>query len=83
LVNIAIAEDIFNFALDETLEVGCDLGEPVSPDYGPRGNDFNGRVKWVRIDIDAAAKDVDHLVGAEERFQLIMAKQEPPAMSFL
>lgn len=65
----------FNFALDETLEVGCDLGEPVSPDYGARGNEFNGTVKWVQIDIDAAAKDVDHMIGVEERFQLIMAKQ--------
>ena len=54
---------------------GCDLGEPVSPDYGARGNDFNGTVKWVRIDIDAAAKDVDHTIGADERFQLMLAKQ--------
>jgi arylsulfatase len=65
----------FTFALDETMEVGCDLGEPVSPDYGARGNEFNGAVKWVQIDIDAAAKDVDHMIGAEERFQLIMTKQ--------
>jgi hypothetical protein len=36
--------------------VGCDLGEPVSEEYGPRGNEFNGKVK---IDVDAAAKDVD------------------------
>jgi hypothetical protein len=50
--------------------VGYDLGEPVSEDYGPPGNEFNGKVKWVRIDIDAAAKDVDHMIGAEERFSL-------------
>jgi hypothetical protein len=29
----------------------------------------------VRIDIDAAAKDADHLIGAEERFQLAVARQ--------
>jgi hypothetical protein len=63
------------FSMDETLEVGCDVGEPVSPDYGPRGNAFSGKVKWVQIDIDAAAKDVDHMIGAEERFQLAMARQ--------
>ena len=57
------------------MEVGCDVGEPVSPDYGPRGNAFNGKVNWVQIDIDAAAKDVDHMIGAEERFQLMMARQ--------
>jgi len=63
------------FSLDETLEVGCDAGEPVSPDYEPRGNAFNGTVHWVQIDVDAAAKDVDHLIGAEERFQLAMTRQ--------
>jgi arylsulfatase len=42
-----------------------DLGEPVSEDYGPRGNDFTAKVKWVQIDVDPAAKDVDHMIGAE------------------
>jgi arylsulfatase len=63
------------FSMDETLEVGCDVGEPVSQDYGPRGNAFNGKVHWVQIDIDAAARDVDHRVGVEERFQLAMVRQ--------
>jgi hypothetical protein len=63
------------FSMDETLEVGRDLGEPVSPDYGPRGNEFNGKVNWVQIDIDAAAKDGDHMIGAEERFMVAMARQ--------
>jgi hypothetical protein len=65
----------FLFSMDETMDVGCDVGAPVSPDYGPRGNGFNGTIKWVQIDIDAAAKDADHLIGAEERFQLAMARQ--------
>jgi hypothetical protein len=65
----------FFFSMDETLDVGSDAGEPVSPDYGPRGNAFTGKVNWVQIDIDAAAKDVDHLIGAEERFHLAMARQ--------
>ena len=63
------------FSMDETLEVGCDVGEPVSEDYGSRGNEFSGKVKWVQIDIDAAAKDVDHMIGAEERFMVAMARQ--------
>jgi arylsulfatase len=63
------------FSMDETLEVGLDVGEPVSPDYGPRGNEFSGNVKWVQIDIDAAAKDVDHFIGADERFKLMMMRQ--------
>jgi arylsulfatase len=65
----------FLFSMDETLEVGCDVGEPVSPDYGSRDNAFSGKIKWVQIDVDAAAKDVDHTIGAEERFSLAMARQ--------
>jgi arylsulfatase len=63
------------FSMDETTEVGCDVGQPVSTDYGPRDNAFNGRVNWVRIDIDAAAKDADHLIAPEERFRMLMARQ--------
>jgi arylsulfatase len=51
------------------------MGMPVSPDYGVRGNHFNGKINWVQIDIDAAAKDVDHMIAPDERFQLMMAKQ--------
>jgi arylsulfatase A-like enzyme len=65
----------FFFSMDETMEVGCDVGEPVSPDYGPRDNVFTGKVNWVRVDIDAAAKDEDHMIAAEERFQLAVARQ--------
>jgi arylsulfatase len=65
----------FLFSMDETMDIGCDVGMPVSPDYTPRENAFTGTIKWVQIDIDAAAKDVDHRIGAEERFQLAMARQ--------
>jgi arylsulfatase len=65
----------FLFSMDETMDVGCEVGEPVSPDYGPRDNAFSGTIKWVQIDIDAAASDADHLIGAEERFNLAMARQ--------
>jgi arylsulfatase len=57
----------FLFSMDETLDIGCDAGEPVSEDYGPKDNPFNGKVQWVQIDVDAAAADADHMVGAEER----------------
>jgi arylsulfatase len=63
------------FSMDETLEIGCDVGQPVSPDYGTRGNEWSGKISWVQIDIDAAAKDADHLIGAEERFMVAMARQ--------
>src|SRR5204862_548675 len=63
------------FSMDETMDIGCDVGEPVSEDYGAKGNAFNGKIGWVQIDIDAAAKDADHRIGAEERYRLAMARQ--------
>jgi arylsulfatase len=64
------------YSMDETLEVGCDMGEPVNEEYGHgHDNAFNGRIHWVRIDVDAAAKDADHMIGAEERFMVVMARQ--------
>jgi arylsulfatase A-like enzyme len=62
------------FSMDEALEVGCDLGEPVSPDYGARDNAFSGRVHWVRIDVDAAVPGVDPTAGADERVMAAMAR---------
>ncbi|WP_305067744.1 arylsulfatase [Lysobacter sp. KIS68-7] len=63
------------FSMDETMDVGCEAGEPVSEDYGPTDNAFNGTIHWVQIDIDAAAADADHMIGAEERYRLAMARQ--------
>jgi arylsulfatase A-like enzyme len=61
------------FSADETCDVGSESGSPVSEDYGPRGNEFTGEVKWVQIDI--GEEDHDHLVSAEERLSVAMAKQ--------
>jgi hypothetical protein len=40
----------------------------------PCDNAFTGKIKWVQIDI-AAAKDADHMIVAEERFNLAMGNQ--------
>jgi len=63
------------FSADEATEIGCDVGEPVSPDYGPTANAFNGKVKWVQIDIEEPVRDVLRIVGGEERFHLALARQ--------
>jgi arylsulfatase len=63
------------FSADETTDIGSDSGTPVTDDLGPRGGKFNGRVRWVQIDLDAAAADVDHLIGPEERLRVAMARQ--------
>jgi uncharacterized protein YcnI len=61
------------FSSDETCDVGKEGGSPVSPDYGPRGNKFSGKVNWIQIDLEQ--DDHDHLISPEERFQIAMAKQ--------
>jgi arylsulfatase len=63
------------FSADETTDVGSDSATPVSDDYDPRTSRFNGRIRWVQLDIDEAAEDVDHLITPEERFKLAMARQ--------
>jgi arylsulfatase len=37
------------------------------------GERVHGRVRWVQLDIDEAAEDVDHLISPEERLQIAMA----------
>jgi len=61
-------------SMQETLDVGCDVGEPVSPDYDQGGNEFGGKVNWVQIDTDDASKE-DHMIGMEERFHFALARQ--------
>ncbi len=63
------------FSADDGCDVGEDTGAPVSQDYGPRGNGFNGRVLGVEIAIADAAESVDHLVSPEEAVRIAMARQ--------
>jgi arylsulfatase len=65
----------FCFSADETVDVGVEAGSPVSPDYGPRGNAFNGEVNWVELDVDKDALDADHFLTGAERFRVAMALQ--------
>jgi hypothetical protein len=63
------------FSADDGCDVGEDSGAPVSPDYNPRGNAFNGRVKAVQLAITDAAENSDHLVSPEEAVRIAMARQ--------
>jgi arylsulfatase A-like enzyme len=63
------------FSGDETTDIGSDTATPVSDDYGIRGSEFTGRIRWVQLDIDEAAENLDHLITAEERLQLAMSRQ--------
>ena len=63
------------FSGDETADIGSDSATPVSDDYASRGGAFNGEIAWVQIDVDDAAENVDHLITAEERLRIAMARQ--------
>jgi hypothetical protein len=63
------------FSGDETTDVGSDTASPVSDDYGPADNAFNGRVLWVEIDLGEDADDADHLITVEERLHVALARQ--------
>ena len=63
------------YSADDGLDVGEDSGAPVSEDYGPTGNAFNGRVKGVQLAIAEDAESVDHLVKPEDAIRIAMARQ--------
>jgi len=63
------------FSADETCDVGFGAGSPVTYDYGTHDNEFSGEVNWVEIDIGKDAINLDHLITAEDRLRLAMARQ--------
>jgi arylsulfatase len=63
------------FSADDGCDVGEDTGAPVSPDYGPKGNAFNGRVKGVQLSIIDAPENADHLVDPQDAIRVAMARQ--------
>jgi len=63
------------FSADETTDLGEDTGTSVSDDYAPHASSFNGRVRWVQIDLADAARDADHLITPEQRLRVAMARQ--------
>jgi arylsulfatase len=63
------------FSADDGCDVGEDSGAPVSPDYGPKGNAFNGRVKGVQLSIIDAPENADHLVDPQDAIRVAMARQ--------
>jgi arylsulfatase len=61
------------FSADDGLDVSEDSGAPVSPDYGPVGNGFNGTVKGVLLSV--ADEPSGHVVSPEEALRAIMGRQ--------
>jgi hypothetical protein len=63
------------FSGDETTDLGSDSATPVTDDIEAGKTEFSGRVNWVEIDLGNDAADADHLITAEERLRVAMARQ--------
>jgi arylsulfatase A-like enzyme len=63
------------FSGDETLDLGSDSGTPVTDDLTVDELEFNGRVRWVELDLGDDAEDADHLITPDERLKIAMARQ--------
>lgn len=63
------------FSADDGADVGEDSGAPVSPDYGPVGNAFNGEVRGVQLSIADDPSNSDHLVKPEDAIRAALGRQ--------
>ncbi len=63
------------FSADDGCDVGEDSGAPVSPDYGPVGNGFNGVVRGVQLSIADDPANSSHLVSPEEVLRAALGRQ--------
>ncbi|SEN80245.1 arylsulfatase [Gemmobacter aquatilis] len=63
------------YSADDGCDVGKDTGAPVSEDYGPRNNAFNGEIRGVQLAIAEDAEDLDHLIRPEDAIAMMMARQ--------
>jgi arylsulfatase len=61
------------YSYDETTDVGSDSGSTVSDEYDESTSRFPGIVNWVQIDV--GAEDADHVISADERWRVSMARQ--------
>jgi arylsulfatase len=63
------------FSADDGCDVGEDTGAPVSPDYGPVGNQFTGEVRGVLLSIADDPNNSDHLVKPEDAIRAVLGRQ--------
>ena len=61
------------FSADEGVDVGCETGTPVAPEYKVEESVFTGQINWVELKI--GQDDHTHLLDPEEHIQVLMARQ--------
>ena len=67
------ATEPMTFSADESCDIGHDTGTNVSPEYTTETSEFNGKIKWVQIDLGADSHD--HLITPEQRLHIAMTRQ--------
>ena len=50
-----------------------DAGTPVADDYRARGYEFNGKIKWVQIDLKP--DDHSHMIDSDHMAHVLLTKQ--------
>ena len=63
------------YSADDGLDVGEDSGAPVSPDYGARGNAFNGTIKGIALETGEDDENAAHMVSPERVLAAAMGRQ--------
>jgi arylsulfatase A-like enzyme len=63
------------FSADDGCDVGEDSGAPVSTDYGPVGNGFNGNIGGVLLSIEDDPNNSDHLVSPADAIKAALGRQ--------
>ncbi|NBR75666.1 MAG: arylsulfatase, partial [Gammaproteobacteria bacterium] len=63
------------YSADDGLDVGEDSGAPVSPDYGPVDNGFNGEISGVQLAITDDSEAAGAVVRPEEAVRAMFGRQ--------
>lgn len=63
------------YSADDGCDVGEDSGAPVSPDYPPLHNAFNGNVRGVQLAINEGPENSGNLVTPEDALRVAMGRQ--------
>jgi hypothetical protein len=63
------------FSADDGCDVGEDTGAPVSPDYGPLDNGFNGQIRGVQLSVNDDPADSSHTVLPEDAIRAMLGRE--------
>jgi hypothetical protein len=61
------------FSADEGVDVGCETGTAVAPEYDVEASTFTGQINWVELKV--GDDDHTHMVDPQDHIHLLMARQ--------